>query len=86
MTTRADDAASPVERGTALIHLLSHAELFALAYLVTDLLWVRNELGIPREVTTGEAIRSGLLDKDLLRRLATNSAEQELVEVLIAAA
>lgn len=86
MTTRTDDAASPVERVTTLMASLSHAELFALTYLVTDVITVRGEMGIPREMATGEAIRSGMLDTDRLLGLATNPAEQELMEVLIAAA
>lgn len=82
----ADEAVPSPEHVTELMASLSHPELFALAYLVTDLLFVRGELGVPREMTTGEAIRSGLLDKDLLRSLTTKPAERELMEVLIAAA
>ena len=84
MTTPTDDATSPVERVTALITSLSHAELFSLVYLTTDLLSIRGEARVPREMDTGAAIRSGLIDADRLRSLATNPAEQELVEVLIA--
>lgn len=85
MTTRADDATSPVEQVTSSIASLSHPELFVLLHLITDLLCVRGEAGVPREMATGVAIRTGLLDTDRLRSLATNPVEQELMGVLIAA-
>ena len=86
MTMRPDDAASPAQDVTALIGTLGHAELFILVYLATDLLSVRATCGVPRTMTTGAAIRGGVLDVNLLRSLAMNPVESDLLEALIAAA
>lgn len=78
--------ASFAERVVALVAPATQEELMAALYLLTDLAFMRGDLGIPRSWTTQEALASGQLDTESLRLLATDREEHELMEALIAAA
>lgn len=84
MRTPAADVVPFAERVVAMVAPATHEEVMAALYLLTDLASIRADTGVPREMTTQEAITSGKLDANSLRSLATGRVELALVEALLA--
>lgn len=74
------------ERMVTLIESTTHDQAAAAFYLLMDIWVLRTEERVPRDMTTKEAIASGLLRTDLLRDFAAETIEHDLVEALLRSA